>query len=171
MKAAFTLLELIVALLIVGVLIAIAVPVTSGFLARSRSVKCLANLRSLGMGLNLYLNENNSIMPDLAAARRSLDEDVRVIDNTLDAFLDDRRVFSCPGDSGIAAKSGTSYYWNSALSGQPVGSLNFLGLVTDVTRIPVLVDKEAWHPESKDKVNHLFADGHVDKQLRLFSEP
>ena len=51
-----------------------------------------------------------------------------------------------------------------------MGGLNFFGFVTDLSKIPVLVDKEGWHKNTEDKVNHLFADGHATKDLRLFAE-
>jgi len=70
----------------------------------------------------------------------------------------------------LAAATGTSYFYNSALGGQRVHSLNFLGLVDDTSRIPVLVDKEGWHRVNPTRVNHLFADGRTSNELRLFSE-
>ncbi len=167
----FTLLELLVVLAIVGILAAIAVPLTGAARARAQSAACLANLQGLGVALNAYLGDHNMVMPPLAAGRRSLDEEVPVIDNTLNAYAGDKKVFACPADRSLAAATGTSYYWNSALSGQSAVSLNLFGIVSDMSRIPVLVDKEGWHRHSADKVNHLFADGHVQNRLRLFSNP
>jgi prepilin-type processing-associated H-X9-DG protein len=111
------------------------------------------------------------VMPPLAAGRRTRDEDVPVIDTTLESYAGDRKVFECPADRKVAAATGTSYYWNSALNGQSALNLNLFGLGTDNSRIPVIVDKEGWHRHSEDKVNHLFADGHVQNKLRLFSTP
>ncbi len=112
------------------------------------------------------------MMPELAAGRKSRDEDVPVIDTVLAPYLPDARVFVCPADrAGLAASTGTSYYWNSVLSGQSAMNLNFLSLSTDVSKIPVVLDKEGWHRHVENRVNHLFADGHVANQLRLFAAP
>ena len=167
----FTLIEILVVIVIIAVLSAIAVPAIRSGLARAESAKCLGNLRGLGAGLNGWLADNSMIMPPLAAGRKSRSEDVPVIDTVLAPYLPDPRIFACPADKALAAATGTSYYWNSVLSGQPAVNLNFLSFVTDLSKIPVIVDKEGWHVHSEDKVNHLFADGHAANQLRLFTDP
>ncbi|MEI6338327.1 MAG: type II secretion system protein [Verrucomicrobiota bacterium] len=170
MRRGFTLIELLVSFAIIAVIAGLAVPIFTTVLARADAAKCLGNLRGLGVALNSYLGENQMTMPPLAAARASTTEVVAVIDNTLDRYLDSPKVFTCPAGRKIAETTGTSYFWNSALSGQSLGGLNFFGFVTDPTRIPVLVDKEGWHKNTEDKVNHLFADGHATKELRLFTD-
>jgi prepilin-type N-terminal cleavage/methylation domain-containing protein len=167
----FTLLELLAVVTIIAVLAAVGVPLARSALSRADAVKCLGNLRAIGAGLNGWLSDNNMVMPPLAAARRSRSEDVPVIDTTLAPYLPDPRVFACPADRSQAAATGTSYYWNSVLSGQSAVNLNFLSLATDLSKIPVVVDKEGWHDHSEDKVNHLFADGHAANHLRLFTDP
>mgnify|MGYP001312248512 FL=1 len=169
MKRAFTLVEVLVSLGVIALVAAIAIPSLRITQARAESAKCVGHLRSLGVALNLYLAENRMIMPDLEAARASRSDDVPVIDNTLDAYVDDPAVFTCPAGRAVAAQTGTSYYWNSALRGQPVASLRLFWL-DDPGRIPVLLDKEGWHRFVKDRVNHLFADGHVTNELRLIVE-
>jgi len=179
MKRGFTLIELLVCIAVIAVLAGIAIPSLSIARARAEAAQCLGNLRSLGAALGIYLGENQMTMPPLAASRASKDEDVAVIDNTLDRYLDSPKVFTCPAGRKIAETTGTSYFWNSALSpagpdgvrrGQSLADLNLFGFVTDLSKIPVLVDKEGWHKNTEDKVNHLFADGHATKELRLFAE-
>jgi prepilin-type processing-associated H-X9-DG protein len=120
--------------------------------------------------LNAYLSDHDMRMPSLAAARSSKSEEVPVIDTLLAEYVSDKRVFRCPADRTLAEQTGTSYFYNSALSGQAVAALNFLGVSDAPTRIPVLVDKEGWHKHSENRVNHLFADGHAGSEFRLFAE-
>ena len=167
----FTLLELLAVIVIIGALAAVVIPSGCDQLGRAKSAKCLGNLREIGVGLNGWLADNNMTMPPLAAGRKSRDENAPVIDTMLAPYLPDPRVFACPADKSQAAQTGTSYYWNSVLSGQSAVNLNFLSLATDLSKIPVVVDKEGWHHHSEDKVNHLFADGHAANQLRLFTDP
>jgi len=56
------------------------------------------------------------------------------------------------------------------LSGQPVAESGLSSRsVTDLSKIPILLDKEGLATGySENKVNHLFADGHADRELRLF---
>ena len=167
---AFTLIEMIVVMAVIAILAAFAYPVYQRSVASGRAAACLSNLRQLSTGLNAYLNENDMKMPKLQIGRDSLNQDVPVIDNTLDKYLSDKRIFACPADNkNLATKTGTSYCWNVALNGQAVANLNFLQLATDTSHIPVISDKEGFHPYLQDKVNILYADGHATKDVKFFT--
>jgi prepilin-type N-terminal cleavage/methylation domain-containing protein/prepilin-type processing-associated H-X9-DG protein len=166
----FTLLEILVVLVIVGVLAGLAVPMYQRVVEGGRATGCISNLRNIGAALNLYLAENNMTMPTLKAGRASLDDDVPVIDNTLQKYAQEKAIFACPSDKKYAAATGTSYSWNSGLNGQSATNLNFLGLVKDTGHIPILGDKEGFHPYTDSKVNILYADGHATKEVKFFTE-
>lgn len=176
MKRGFTLLELLVSIGVIALLASIIVPSYSIVRARANSAGCVNNLKSLGVALNLYLADHEMMMPALESGRADKNENLPVIDNTLDKYVENQRCFICPAGRAMAEKTGTSYYWNSLL-GKPVQqsalNLSFFGLEvgTDIesSKIPILVDKEGWHKFTDDKVNHLFADGHVSNQLRLIT--
>ncbi len=162
----FTLIELLVVITIIAVLAAIAVPVSSRVIQSGKAAACIANLSGLGAALNLYLGEHDGRMPPLAAGRQSVTENIPVIDNTLNTYLSDPRVFICPADNaGIGTASGTSYYWNSVLSNQSVANLQFFNSGT--SEIPVMADKEGFHPFIANKVNVLYADGHASQNLKF----
>jgi prepilin-type N-terminal cleavage/methylation domain-containing protein/prepilin-type processing-associated H-X9-DG protein len=162
----FTLIELLVVITVIAILAAITVPVSSRVIQSGRAAGCIANLSSLGTALNLYLADHNGIMPPLAAGRQSVTENIPVIDNTLNAYLSDLRVFLCPADNlGIGTASGTSYYWNSVLSNQHVADLQFFNSGT--SEIPVIADKQGFHPYTANKVNILYADGHASQNLKF----
>ena len=167
-RAAFTLAELLVVLAIVGVLAAISVPLYGRAAESGRAAKCVSNLRQLGAALGVYLGEHNLTMPTLVSGRTSVNEGAAAIDNTLDAYASNKAVFTCPSDRGEAAKSGTSYYWNVALNGQSATGLNFFQEYNQ-TKIPILSDKAAYHPNLENKVNLLYADGHAEKLGQTFT--
>ncbi|MGC1480575.1 MAG: prepilin-type N-terminal cleavage/methylation domain-containing protein [Chthoniobacterales bacterium] len=162
-----TLIELLVAVAIVAILAAIAVPGFSAMRARAESAECLSNLRQLGIALNGYLGENDLVMPTVAAARVSDGPAVATIDSVLLDYAGGEEVFRCPADPGVWRETGTSYFWNPTLSGQRATALSFLNLTEALTRIPVLSDKEGWHRGGGSKVNVLYADGHATSGLRL----
>ena len=162
---AFTLLELLVVIGIVAVLAALAFPVTQRVMESARATACISNLRQLGAALGLYLGENRMTMPELKAGRKELAEEGPVIDDTLDKYVKNKGVFACPSDRHYARESGTSYYWNTALNNQAVASLTFFKLSEEQSRIPVLADKEGFHPYLETKVNLLYADGHASKDI------
>ena len=166
---AFTLVEVLVAIAIAGTLAVLTMPAFHRVTASSRATGCLSNLRQLGIALNLYLGEHNQTMPALAAGRHDKSENVPALDNTLNVYAADPRVFACPADTHLAASTGTSYYWNVALNNQPLAALNFLTVIADHPHIPIFADKEGFHDFSDHKVNLLYADGHATKDLSFFT--
>jgi prepilin-type N-terminal cleavage/methylation domain-containing protein/prepilin-type processing-associated H-X9-DG protein len=165
---AFTLIELLITISIIAALVVIAVPATERVVHKSRATACLGNLRSLGSALQLYLNDHGNYMPTLVTARESKDSDEDAIDNTLDEYTEDKKVFCCRGDmKRLCETTGTSYLWTSLLNGQNASSLDIFGVIKDGTRIPVITDKEGWHKYRDVQVNILYADGHVDKDIRF----
>ncbi len=167
----FTLLELLTTIAIIAVLATLCTVAFTRATETAKATACSSNLRQLGVALNLYLADHDMIMPELRGMRSKASDDAPVIDNTLDKYLKDKRAFACPGDNlGLAAASGTSYYWNTALNHQPLGSLKFLNLTEDHSRIPILADKQGFHPYLEDKVNVLYADGHATKDLKFWQD-
>jgi prepilin-type N-terminal cleavage/methylation domain-containing protein/prepilin-type processing-associated H-X9-DG protein len=167
LRAGLTLLELLVVIAIIALLSTLLVPLYNRVVETGRATACLSNLRQIGAGLAAYLGDNNNQMPILKTARTQLTDQVPVIDNTLDKYVTAKSVFACPADRTFAAASGTSYLWNVTLNGQSLGNLNFLGVVDEHSRIPIIADKEGFHPYTENKVNILYADGHATKELKF----
>lgn len=165
----FTVIEWLIVCAIVVVLAGLGLGIGSRAIENSRAMKCLGNLRSLGIALESYLSDHNQKMPTMEAARSSKDEDKDVIDTVLLPYVDQAKVFQCPSDPHFFKDTGTSYYWNSTLNGQAMASLNMLALVKELQRIPVFSDKEGWHRYSEDKVNVLYADGGAGRSLRFIT--
>ena len=162
----FTVIELLVVMGIIAVLAGVAVPLYARVTQTARAAACVSNMRQLGAGLSLYLGDNNQRMPTLLAARKYRTDPGPVIDDTLHTYVTDPRVFACPADvNGVAAQSGTSYYWNILINGQSAAALHMLNLSTANSQIPVLCDKGPFHPYQPSQVNLLYADGHADKEF------
>ena len=170
LRSGFTLVEMITVIVVIALLAVLTVSATQRMLAQGKVTQCLAHLKQLGIGLQGYLAENNNTIPELAGGRLRRDEPVPVIDVALAPYISDSRIFACPADTRIAQESGTSYYWNVTLNGQVAGSLNFLRITQQTSQIPLLADKEGFHPYLDDKVNILYADGHATKELNFRTE-
>ncbi|RRJ97907.1 prepilin-type N-terminal cleavage/methylation domain-containing protein [Opitutaceae bacterium TAV4] len=62
--AAFTLIELLTVIVIIGILAAIILPVTAKVREKARSAKCLSAMRQWGVALQMYLQDSKSILPE-----------------------------------------------------------------------------------------------------------
>lgn len=160
----FTLVELLVVVAIVAALVGIGYPLTRSVIDKSREATCLNNLRSLGTGLQGYLQEHNNIMPTLETGRASKTEDLPVLDTVLLPYLQTADAFRCPADSKEFEKSGSSYVWNSTQNGLPFSQLSFFGIKDRSDKIPLIVDKESWHPSGS---NYFYADFSSSNQSRF----
>jgi prepilin-type N-terminal cleavage/methylation domain-containing protein/prepilin-type processing-associated H-X9-DG protein len=166
----FTLMELLVVMGILALLVTIAVPASQRIGHMAKASHCMGNLRGLGSGLQNYLGDHNNELPTLVIARSSVDADQPAIDNTLDSYVGDKSIFCCKADAqGLCKKTGTSYLWNHLVNGQNIASMDFMGLSQEGTRIPLMSDKESFHKYRDVKVNILYADGHVAKEIQFIA--
>ncbi|HSP43638.1 MAG TPA: prepilin-type N-terminal cleavage/methylation domain-containing protein [Luteolibacter sp.] len=161
----FTLTELLITLAVVAALAGVAYPVGRSMLAKSREAACHGQLRSLGVALQGYLQDHQQTLPDINAGRSSRDEDVAVLETVLLPYLESQEAFKCPQDREEYISSGSSYAWNSMISGQRITQLEFLRIDENRTQqIPLIFDKESWHPSG---ANILYADMTSANQLRF----
>ena len=163
--------EMLVTVVIVVALAAIAFPVIRFGSRSADKAGCLSNLRQIGVGLELYLQEHSQRMPELEAGRRSRDEDLPVLETVLIDYVENESVFECPADPEQFGKSGSSYLWNTTQNGLPATKLSFFG-TDDASRIPLVIDKEAWHPGGENGTsNFLYADQTAEDRLRFGVSP
>ena len=59
----FTLVEVVMVAAIFAILVAMAVPEYPKWLAKASQAKCMANMRSIHVGLSTYLNDNRDVWP------------------------------------------------------------------------------------------------------------
>lgn len=62
-QGAFTLIELLVVIAIIALMAVLLSPALESARKQSRGVKCLSNLKQLGVSISLYLNDHNSSFP------------------------------------------------------------------------------------------------------------
>jgi prepilin-type N-terminal cleavage/methylation domain-containing protein len=104
-RRAFTLIELLVVISILALLMAILLPSFHRAREQSKRAACAAQLKQIGVGFRVYLDQNNdrlpfaSRMPSVGPMPLPLDQDPIFIADVLLPFLDDQAdVFRCPSD-------------------------------------------------------------------------
>lgn len=168
--AGFSLIELLVVVTIVALLAAISLPVIRRTRLAARTTACLSNMRQIGVLVNSYLVHSNGVLPSLQN-RESKGVPLPAMDNTLILEGEGAGIFRCPADDkAVFETSGSSYFWNFTVNGQKIESLFSIIGGSDAARVPLVSDKEGWHPEIRDRVVILYADGHAKRELTFFTE-
>lgn len=158
-RRAFTLLEALVVLGVVGLLIAIAVPVVRGAVAASRRTACMANLKTLHVATAMHIEDHPGLLPSATAQVwigigdvAPLDSLARYLDAPLPREDADRSIaglaapYRCPSDRGHASAYGFSYYYVPAefmqIEGQEPVSRRYM----KNPHLVLFVDRGAPHP-------------------------
>lgn len=102
MTRGFTLLELAVVVLVVGILAVLSFPVISGLRARAQRVQCVANLKTLSIGANLYVQQNG-VWPQIhpVGADESQEDFANAWIAALEPFSVPRKSWICPTIQGL----------------------------------------------------------------------
>ncbi len=163
-KKGFTLVELVVVVAIIAVLAGVAVPVSMSMVAKGREAACLSNLRSIGVGLQGYLDDNSQLLPTLTLGRSDRQSDEPVLETVLLPYIGGADVFHCPADKEQFLKTGSSYNWNVTQNGLHITKVGFFGIEDRPEAVPLVSDKEAWHPGG---TNFLYADSSASNKVRF----
>jgi prepilin-type N-terminal cleavage/methylation domain-containing protein/prepilin-type processing-associated H-X9-DG protein len=114
--AAFTLIELLTVIAIIGILAAIIIPVVGKVRSSARSTQCMSNIRQLGLGILIHAQSSRDQLPGLANPQW----DYAAISQFGSAgVVSYNAILKCPADevvrSGANATWARSYTYNPAL--------------------------------------------------------
>jgi prepilin-type N-terminal cleavage/methylation domain-containing protein len=107
-KMGFTLIELLVVVAIIAILVSVLLPVLSRAREAAKNTQCMSNLRSIGQGIRMYMDDNHSVYPPMAflptqeSANHPTDAR-KAMPEVLGAYVNQQtKVFRCPFDRLIA---------------------------------------------------------------------
>ena len=169
-SSGFTLVELLVTILIIAVLAAILMVATTSARRSADNSVCLSNLRNIGIGIELYTQDRNGILPaanfgppnnkpPLEMFQMVLPEYVYGSDATRDAngkvSVSSGTTFTCPAAQRQfkADSKATTYGFNHAIRFQGSGSANAQNLnkinVVNPTKTMIMMDGcNAWYGQT-----------------------
>ena len=169
----FTLIEMLVVIGIIVVLAGLLLPALTRAKAQAQATACLSNLRQIGLGLQIYVQDNNEHLPvmrDRAAGTDPATNPVPSVDVVLRNQLGNTNVLKCPSDrAGIFEQTGSSYSWNDLLNGERDDNLQVMGMHFDPHAIPLMYDKQGFHAERgpAKAVNYLYANMEIKNLLTV----
>lgn len=119
----FTLIELLVVIAVIAILAGLLLTSVNRAHVTALRVACQNNLRQIGTGLAMYMDQHNDVFPAIENIPVTSGTGVGENHQTMqDAFADEvpsPETFRCPAEHrGYFDNDGTSYWWSAMLNGR-----------------------------------------------------
>jgi len=158
----FSLIELLTVIGTLALLIALAFPVYHKVKNQFQLTSCANRLRQIGICVSSYANDNKDFLP-LCERLEQVYGMPTLKDSLVQYASGNTKIFICPADKNFYASHGTSYEWNSFISGKRIDKTMFI--VGNYSIIaPVAGDAGNFHNEKK---NYLYSDGRIKDSFEV----
>jgi prepilin-type N-terminal cleavage/methylation domain-containing protein/prepilin-type processing-associated H-X9-DG protein len=167
---AFTLIELLVVMAIIACLVSLLMPSIAQVRAKADNLRCVSNMRQIGISFNLYVSEHSQRAPVIepwpGQPVYSPSDGAQTILQALGPYGVTNAILQCPSDlkgPNYYAKEGASYQWFPMANGQNTEAVKTLWMnnqnqTMTMSRLFLAFDYSAVHSGGS---NVLYGDGHV----------
>jgi prepilin-type N-terminal cleavage/methylation domain-containing protein len=141
-NAAFTLVELLVVIAVIGILLALLLPVLSGSKERAKRLQCRNNLHQVGLALHMYAGENRDLLPDCTTNNPAFHGSVWPWDlhtnvtNELEARGAPRKVMYCPSNPTMDDDKHWDFWKYRPATQPPIRLVGYVFLMNGSVRLP-----------------------------------
>jgi prepilin-type N-terminal cleavage/methylation domain-containing protein/prepilin-type processing-associated H-X9-DG protein len=118
-RRGFTLIELLVVIAIIAILAAILFPVFAQARDKARQTSCLSNIKQIGTGLMMYVQDADETYPGALQADPVINggtagDPRKPIDMQLQPYTKNDQIWTCPSDAGprVDASDGRFQWWD-----------------------------------------------------------
>lgn len=121
----FTLIELLVVIAIIAILAAILFPVFAQAREKARQISCLSNLKQIGLGLMMYVQDYDEYMPYALQNDPPIDgggTNLVPIDGQIAPYIKNDQIWKCPSDYAPSPDdTNIGDYWDGKYASNPLG--------------------------------------------------
>ena len=176
-RSAFTLVELLVVIAIIAILSSLLLPAVGRGKSSAQSAACMSNLHQIGLGFEVYVQDNADRLPVCAGYLPSQQTNLPPLSTTLFPSQKTNLLFKCPSDRCLFRSEQTSYEWNFWLNDAPYYQPQTAPIYTNEADVivnqlfgsraetPLTGDADPFHTPTPSWMgkNALYFDGRVER--------